>query len=95
MDQLCAIGLSSACGLGHVFDPEHEARARHAITTNNIVTCPPFHDLQKHFFDGDSGVAVCTYPNGKLGGGMQYVLLALTLHSVECSMCSSLSHCTV
>ena len=67
--------------MGHVFDPEHEAKARHAITTNNIVTCPPFHDLQKHFFDGDTGVTVCTYPNGKLGGGMQYVLLTLALHS--------------
>ncbi len=28
VDQLCAIGLSSACGFGHVFDPDHEASAR-------------------------------------------------------------------
>lgn len=33
---------------------------------------PPFHDLQKHFFPGDTGITVCTYPNGKLGNGMQY-----------------------
>eukprot|EP00656_Telonema_subtile_P006667 TRINITY_DN13095_c0_g1_i1.p1 TRINITY_DN13095_c0_g1~~TRINITY_DN13095_c0_g1_i1.p1 ORF type:complete len:787 (+),score=161.65 TRINITY_DN13095_c0_g1_i1:3-2363(+) len=75
VDQLCGIGLSGACGLGHIFDPAHEARARHAITTNNIVTCPPFHDLQKHLFDGDSGVTVCSYPNGRLGDGMQYETL--------------------
>ena len=75
VDQLCAIGLSSACGLGHIFDPKHEAAAREAIRTHNIVTQKtgaPFVDMQKHFFPGDQGVTVCTYPHGKLGKGMQY-----------------------
>jgi uncharacterized protein (DUF608 family) len=31
VDQLCCIGLSSACGFGYVFDPAHEASARKAI----------------------------------------------------------------
>jgi len=28
--------------------------------------------MQHHFFDGDSGFRICTYPNGKLGQGMRY-----------------------
>jgi hypothetical protein len=66
IDQLCAIGLSTACGLGTSLYPAHEAAARQAIFQNNIVTKPPFEDLQHHFYDGDSGVAICTYPHGKL-----------------------------
>jgi hypothetical protein len=31
IDQLCAIGLSSAAGLGHILEPAHEAAARKAI----------------------------------------------------------------
>ena len=38
----------------------------------NKVTMPPFHDMQGHFYNGDSGRTVCTYPNGKLGNGMRY-----------------------
>ncbi|VEU40362.1 unnamed protein product [Pseudo-nitzschia multistriata] len=72
IDQLAAIGLSAACGLGHVFDPDREARARRAIVRNNKVSCPPFRDQQCHLFQGDSGLRVCTYPNGKLGSGMVY-----------------------
>ena len=75
IDQLCAIGLSTACGMGTIFDPAHEALARKAILKYNKVTKPPFQDLQKHFYDGDSGVTVCSYPNGKLGNGMQYTTL--------------------
>jgi hypothetical protein len=75
VDQLCAIGLSSACGLGYNFDPAHEASARKAIIANNQVTQvagKPYVDLQKHFFAGDQGITVCSYPHGKLGSGMQY-----------------------
>jgi len=71
-DQLCAAGLSAACGFGYVFDAAHEASARKAIARYNVVSKPPWNDLQKHLFDGDTGVTVCTYPNGKLGDGMQY-----------------------
>jgi hypothetical protein len=78
VDQLCCIGLSSACGFGHIFDPAHEASARKAIVANNIVTKPPWNDMQKHLFDGDQGVTVCTYPNGKLGNGMRYDNLVST-----------------
>jgi len=31
VDQLCAIGLSSACGFGCNFDAKHEASARHQV----------------------------------------------------------------
>eukprot|EP00536_Pseudo-nitzschia_multiseries_P005102 jgi/Psemu1/323742/estExt_fgenesh1_pg.C_930002 len=72
IDQLSAIGLSTACGLGYVFRGDREARARKAIVQNNKVTCPPFRDLQCHFYNGDSGLRVCSYPNGKLGNGMVY-----------------------
>lgn len=77
VDQLCCIGLSSACGFGHIFDPSHEARARDSIIKYNTVTQHgnKFIDLQKHFFDGDTGITVCQYPNGKLAGGMQYETL--------------------
>jgi hypothetical protein len=44
----------------------------------NIVTKPPWNDMQKHLFDGDQGVTVCTYPNGKLGNGMRYDTLVST-----------------
>lgn len=75
MDQLCAIGLSSSCGLGYNFNPAHEARARESIQKYNTVKKPPFQDLQKHFYDGDVGVTVCEYPNGKLANGMKYTNL--------------------
>ncbi len=47
-------------------DGAHEKSARLAILKYNTVQKPPFQDMQKHFFDGDSGIRVCTYPNGKL-----------------------------
>eukprot|EP01063_Lacrimia_lanifica_P028465 TRINITY_DN4158_c0_g1_i2.p1 TRINITY_DN4158_c0_g1~~TRINITY_DN4158_c0_g1_i2.p1 ORF type:complete len:848 (+),score=329.88 TRINITY_DN4158_c0_g1_i2:177-2720(+) len=72
IDQLCASGLSFACGLGYMFNAEHETSARLAIAKNNTVQCPPFHDLQKHMFPGDTGTTTCTYPHGKLGKGMIY-----------------------
>eukprot|EP00039_Didymoeca_costata_P014944 m.247006 g.247006 ORF g.247006 m.247006 type:complete len:1001 (-) comp16124_c0_seq1:153-3155(-) len=78
VDQLCAIGLSTACGQGYIFNPAHEAQARLSIAKYNVMTKPPFQDLQKHFFDGDTGVTVCTYPNGKLGEGMKYDTLVST-----------------
>lgn len=65
LDQLCAVGLSSACGFGHVFDPQHEARARQSILKYNQVTKPPFQDQQHHFHDGDKGVCLLSYPNGR------------------------------
>ena len=74
VDQLCGIGLSSACGFGHIFRPDHEARARDAIRRYNKVTQPMDNprpiDLEAHFFPGDSGIIVCTYPHGRLKGGM-------------------------
>lgn len=78
VDQLCAAGLSLACGLGSCFDGTHEASARKAIARYNVVKKPPWHDLQKHLFDGDTGVTVCTYPHGKLGDGMMYDTLVST-----------------
>ena len=75
IDQLCAIGLSTATGFGTMFNPAHEAQARKSILKYNKMTKPPFQDLQKHFYDGDSGITVCSYPNGKLGNGMQYTTL--------------------
>jgi len=75
VDQICCAGLSSACGFGYMFNAEHEHSARLAILKYNKVVAPPFKDLQGHFYDGDSGVTVCTYPNGKIGGGMQYTNL--------------------
>ena len=66
VDQLCAAGLSSAVGFGHLFGtPAHEHSARLSILKNNVVTAPAFADQQKHFYPGDSGITVCTYPNGK------------------------------
>ena len=72
VDQLCAIGLASAAGFGYNFAPAHEASARKAILKYNKQHKPPFQDQQKHFFDGDEGITVCRYPNGKLKGGMKY-----------------------
>jgi len=72
VDQLCAAGLSLACDFGYVFDECHEQSARQAIVKYNVVVAPPFQDLQKHFFPGDRGITVCSYPNGKLGNGMMY-----------------------
>merc|ERR1719238_2206860 len=42
IDQLCAAGLSFACGLGYMFNKDHEARARASISKNNAVHDPPF-----------------------------------------------------
>eukprot|EP00947_MAST-08B_sp_MAST-8B-sp1_P005107 g5107.t1 len=78
VDQLCAAGLSAACGFGFVFNESHEASARKAIVENNVVTKPPFQDLQKHLFDGDTGITVCSYPHGRLGNGMMYENLVST-----------------
>jgi len=72
VDQICAIGLSSACGFGHIFNPKHETSALLSIVKYNTVTKPPFQDLQHHLYNGDTGIAVCSYPNGKLGDGMHY-----------------------
>ena len=55
----------------YVFDAAHEAAARKAIAKHNTVTKPPWNDMQKHLFDGDTGVTVCVYPHGKLGDGMR------------------------
>ena len=41
VDQVCAAGLSAACGLGAVFDAAHEAAARKAIAKYNVVKKPP------------------------------------------------------
>ena len=78
VDQLCAAGLSAAVGFGCVFDAAHEASARKAIAEYNVITKPPWNDMQKHLFDGDTGVTVCVYPHGKLGGGMRYDTLVST-----------------
>jgi len=78
VDQLCCIGLSSACGFGHIFNPAHEATAREAIRKYNTVTqtsSKGYVDMQKHFFPGDTGITVCEYPHGKLANGMQYTNL--------------------
>ena len=75
VDQLCCIGLSSACGFGHIFNPAHETQARKSIQKYNQVTqtaTKGYVDMQHHFFPGDTGVTVCNYPNGKLKDGMQY-----------------------
>lgn len=58
MDQICAAGLSAACGLGPCFDAAHEASARKAIAKYNVVHKPPWNDMQKHLFDGDTGINV-------------------------------------
>lgn len=42
------------------------------------MTSPPFHDMQAHFSPGDTGIRACTYPNGKLGKGMQYDTIVST-----------------
>tara|TARA_B100000795_G_C22776814_1_gene430382 strand:+ start:127 stop:1620 length:1494 start_codon:yes stop_codon:yes gene_type:complete len=78
VDQLCCIGLSSAVGFEHVFNPIHEAIARRSLLRNNLVIKPPFQDLQNHFYNGDIGICVCTYPNGKLGDGMMYETIVST-----------------
>ena len=82
IDQLCAIGLSTACGFGAIFDPTHEAQARQSILRNNKITESSsatrigsslhHHYHTDHFYPGDSGIRVCTYPNGRLGKGMPY-----------------------
>lgn len=74
VDQLCCVGLSSACGFGHVFNPWHERSAREAIRKHNVVTqasTESYVDMQHHFFPGDTGITVCTYPHGKLADGMR------------------------
>jgi hypothetical protein len=78
VDQLCAIGLSAAAGLGYIFNSEHEASARRQIVANNRVHMPPFHDAQKHFFPGDTGITICSYPHGKLAHGMHYDTIVST-----------------
>eukprot|EP00912_Choanoflagellata_sp_UC4_P001854 UC4_evm8s1188 len=78
IDQLCAIGLSTATGLGYMFDPQHEASARKCIAKYNQVVKPPFQDLQKHLYDGDHAINVCSYPHGKLGNGMKYTTIVST-----------------
>ena len=70
IDQLVGASLSRACGFGNVFDPNREARARAAIVQNNLVSNPSFRDEDSNLCAGDSGIRVCTYPNGKLGGGI-------------------------
>ena len=90
VDQLSAVGLSLAAGFGTIFNPDHEAAARRAIFQNNSVQKPPFQDLQKHFYDGDKGVCVNTYPHGKLPGcyvyddlvsiGFSYPVVAAMIH---------------
>jgi non-lysosomal glucosylceramidase len=75
IDQLCAVGLSLACGFGTIFNPSHEATARKAILRNNVIVKPPFQDQQHHFYYGDAGIRVCTYPHGQLGKGMPYTNL--------------------
>ena len=37
IDQLCAVGLSTAAGLGNCFDPAHEAMARRSILKHNTI----------------------------------------------------------
>ena len=69
LDQLCAVGLSSACGFGRVFDPNHETRARQSILKYNRVTKPPFQDQQHHLYNGDQGLRLLSYPHGKDGDG--------------------------
>ena len=78
VDQLCAVGLSTACGFGHVFKPCNEEQAHSSLLKYNVVVKPPFQDMQKHFYPGDVGITVCTYPNGKLGNGMMYDTLVST-----------------
>jgi non-lysosomal glucosylceramidase len=68
VDQLCGVGLSSACGFGHVFDKDHEAMARRKIVQYNQVTHPPFNDHQGHLFNGDMGLRLCSYPHGQIDG---------------------------
>jgi hypothetical protein len=38
VNQLCAIGLSTACGFGHIFDSKHKYNAREDICKHNTVT---------------------------------------------------------
>ena len=85
IDQLCATGLSTACGFGYIFNnPDHESMARRSIFRNNQITEQPIpsssssssrhHYHTNHFYPGDIGIRVCTYPNGKVGcgSGMPY-----------------------
>lgn len=73
LDQLCAVGLSSACGFGHIFNPQHEALARRNILKYNKVTKPPFQDFQGHFYNGDTGLHLLSFPHGKFSvGDWQY-----------------------
>ena len=69
VDQVCAIGLSSAAGLGHIFDPLHEAKSRESILRYNTVgPQPTVKPIVHHFYTGDSGIIVCTNPNGVTDG---------------------------
>ncbi len=72
IDQLVGASLSRACGFGNVFDPNREARARTTIVQNNLVSNPSFRDEDSNLCAGDSGIRVCTYPNGKLGDGISF-----------------------
>lgn len=42
----------------YVFNEDHEKSARLAIAKNNKMTMPPFKDMQKHFYPGDTGITV-------------------------------------
>lgn len=69
VDQVCAIGLSSAAGLGHIFDPVHEAKSRNQILRYNTVgPQPTVKPIVAHFYTGDSGIIVCTNPNNVKDG---------------------------
>ena len=69
IDQLCAVGLSTAAGLGCCFDPAHEAAARSSVLKNNTIgpqrTVKP---IVAHFAQGDSGIIVCTNPHNTSDG---------------------------
>ena len=69
IDQLCAVGLSTAAGLGCCFDPAHEATARSSVLKYNTIgpqrTVKP---IVAHFAQGDSGIIVCTNPHNTSDG---------------------------
>ena len=74
---MCALLLDDRQGLD-ACPRTAPRRARRSIAKYNVVSKPPWHDLQGHLFDGDSGVTVCTYPNGRLAKGMMYDTLVST-----------------
>lgn len=68
VDQLRAIGLSSATGLGHILERAHEASARKAILLHDTIGPQPgVKPLVAHFATGDSGILDCTNPNDQEG----------------------------